>query len=500
MSKRNLTALFLLPFLILAVLLAIDHTPRFYFGDSSVYLRTGVEGHYPTERSWVYGIAARAVMTWSASLDSIVFLQTWIRAAAIGLMAILVAKSTRSTAAAVLMVVFLAIDPLALYCDRAILTDSAATSLFMILLCLVALSYSTDHIAGRSAALLAIPVLASFILLLRVAYLPVLAALIALFVLSSVAAKLGYAWAPRNARCLGFIAAALGLGLFAPLVVNKQLTSMGYAYNSHSTRMLVAVFSPAMKEKYLQKVGLAYGGDFKSFGTDKYERRNYQLWAKEGLIKTLYTANKALGEQEIERRVKRLWHIIVTRNPRGVAKVVLFNFLEAVDPRSYSPSNATYAAEIRPNKGFPRKFLRRYVTPFVTEQVADDLPKKKTPSDTYLQHGGHVIWLAFLISLASPLAVRHVMPSARAFYCLVSAASLVYALSTSAFSVFLVPRYMSPLIPSATLLVTILIASLAERRGYVASRLAPHYMRSVLRPSEAVAVALSSRNRKRSAA
>ena len=119
----------------LLVLIA-DSLPGFFLGDSHTYIQTSLTGWPPPDRSFVYGYFIRLVTGWSSSLNSLVVAQVLLGAAT-ALLIVLICRVYFSAGRLVSIAVgvFVSLDPLQLMYERYVLTETASTAVYVVILC-----------------------------------------------------------------------------------------------------------------------------------------------------------------------------------------------------------------------------------------------------------------------------------------------------------------------------------------------------------------------------
>jgi len=451
---RGLTAgLALLAVLSAIGIALIDSTPRFFFGDSETYLHSAAAWTFPWDRSWLYGKIIWALVWPTEYFKSILVFQIVLKALSIVLVGLTVYALTGLRSMAFIATGLGVLDPLGLFLERAVLTDSLASSSFVILVC--ALALGTAGVAQRRSWLW-IPMVAgatAVIALLRIAYLPALAALFLTVGLLSVLPWrwLGVTQAMRQHLRRG----ALGLlaGLVIPLSVNAVVSpdKIGFAYNGTLPSFMLGQIAPAVKPEHIAAAGLKLE-DFDALQIDVLARRNDQIWAPDGLVLTLRRENKELSEKEFTNKLDDLKSIVLKENWVGAAEVTKETFLLLTNLGTVS-SMMSKGHQIE-TRGFREGFVERFVNPHVRDKIDRRLPTQPSLAQSYLERSGPVVWLALIICLLAPLLAMLSGRDKRVPVLVVSAASLAYALTLPLFSVTVIPRYYGPLVPLAIIIVT----------------------------------------------
>jgi len=117
------------------LLLAFDHLPKLYLGDSFSYIRTALSGWIPDDRSFLYGFVIRWSSLWTGTLNSLLIIQTFLGA----LIAIIVAWICRALfdlpkKLSYLFGFLCSIDPLQLTWERYVMTETCSLFFYALLL------------------------------------------------------------------------------------------------------------------------------------------------------------------------------------------------------------------------------------------------------------------------------------------------------------------------------------------------------------------------------
>ena len=122
-------------FAIKFLLLIVDPLPKFYLGDSFSYIYTATSGWIPDDRSYFYGYVIRWLALWTASLTPLLIVQVCLG----GAVAIVTAWICWTifelrTWASFLIGLVCCLDPLQLFWERAIMTETISLFFFSLLL------------------------------------------------------------------------------------------------------------------------------------------------------------------------------------------------------------------------------------------------------------------------------------------------------------------------------------------------------------------------------
>ncbi len=152
-----------------ALLLVLDPVPKFFFGDSSCYMHTAVDGWIPPDRSFAYGFVIRAVALPAGSLLPLVVLQVVASGACAILLAWMLVQSFQVPPwASCGLGLLCAVEPIQLLYERYVMAETLSLFLFVL-----QLAASLRYMETRSLVTLALIQLAGVgIISLRSSYLP----------------------------------------------------------------------------------------------------------------------------------------------------------------------------------------------------------------------------------------------------------------------------------------------------------------------------------------
>ncbi len=123
------------------VMILIDDRVRLFMGDSATYLWSAVSLHVPSDRSYTYPLFIRAVASPFVSITPLLWAQTLCGVATAAMVAWLlrdVFEVRRGVALCAALLVSL--DPMQLFYERMVMTESLSTCVLMASLC-VAVAY-----------------------------------------------------------------------------------------------------------------------------------------------------------------------------------------------------------------------------------------------------------------------------------------------------------------------------------------------------------------------
>lgn len=117
------------------LLLSLDPLPKFYLGDSISYIYTATSGWIPPDRSYFYGYVIRWLALWTASLTPLLIVQVCLGS----VVAVIAAWICWTIFELPLWASFLAgsaccLDPLQLFWERAVMTETISLFFFALLL------------------------------------------------------------------------------------------------------------------------------------------------------------------------------------------------------------------------------------------------------------------------------------------------------------------------------------------------------------------------------
>ena len=326
--------------LVMALLLLagylLDHRPRFMLGDSESYLRSGLSGFYPPDRSWIYGVAVREIVSRTHSLQSYILLQL-AGLMSLGLLAIRRLRSGRRPEVGSLLVLAgLACDPLVQTYARFYLSDLSAALLFAAFVIQLAGPPAAGRGFGGWAALV---VCGAGAILLRIAYAPV--------EMVTVLLCLAAALLSRERRGVVLLLPALlvplaGAGILA--TANRVVFARTYPgevfLNRFSGTFLMSVFSPAIAISDIRSAGIAVSDDdVRRMHLEDYDKRTAQIWGTEPywlrnvILATLHAQGYDLSA---DRAASRIVHAAFHRDPVAFVRVYATGLLFYAEPSEWA--------------------------------------------------------------------------------------------------------------------------------------------------------------------
>jgi hypothetical protein len=445
------------------LLLMVDNTPRFFFGDSASYLATRLEGYLPHERSWTYGVALEWIMARTGSLSSVIMLQGALQT--LGLAAI-GAAMTRETGIAWMGAVFVAfglLDPLSFYYQRAILTDAPAASLFLLSLFFLYRLLDGKPLLrkGTVADVASLALCAAAAVSLRSAYVPVLIGLciicFAAAALAAIRRRSGASTGVPSTSLAAVLAIVCGL-ITVPVVNNAVNPTQGYSFNRGAGAYLMGIIAPAIRPSMLEAEGMSVDDTtFRQLDLGNMTLRNAQTYAEGRLVHALRRQMGDLPIPQEEDRFRRLVRRVVWENPVGLAQIFWQQLMASFNPRTYL-SDPLIALELN-DATFTQGFLDEFVHPLVWQKIDKDLPAQKTVARSLLIHTAPLIWLQYLVAIMAPLGLLISVLRRSVLFSLLAFAACGYALSTVLFSADTIARYFVVLGPLALALALLCIAA-----------------------------------------
>ena len=449
------------------LLLIVDDTPRFFFGDSRSYLATQFDGYLPHDRSWTYGVALEWIMAKTGSLSSVIMLQGALQALAL---AAIGAALTRETGIAWMGAVFVALgllDPLGFYYQRAILTDAPAASFFLLSLFFLYRLLDGKPLLRKGIVVdvFGLVLCAAAAVSLRSAYVPVLIGLCIVCLAIAASASI-LRWSTRTTPSASLAAAlAIICGLVSVLVVNNAINpTQGYSFNRGGGSFLTAVIAPALQPSMLDAEGLSLDdATFRQLDLGNMSLRNAQIFAEDKLVHVLRRRMGNLPIPKEDDRFRRLIRRVVWENPAGVAQVFWRQLNANLNPRTYmgDPSSALELNDAT----FTQDFLDKFVHPRAWQKIDKSLPAQKTVARNLLIHTAPLIWLQYLLAVAAPLGLLISALRRSVLFALLALAASGYALSTIFFSTATIPRYFVVLGPLDLALAFLCVAAAIDREA-----------------------------------
>ena len=307
-------------------MLVVDPTPNLFMGDLQVFLDTAVYGAIPTARPWVYGGVLRVLSVATRSLLPLLIVQ----AASGAVAAVLVAHMVRVRFGvrpwlAVAAGCGLALAPHQLYWERAVMTESLATTA-LVLVVAVLLRYLKRPGAGD---LVLAGLVATAAITLRTQLLPtVVSALLAAPVLSGLVAARGLGGRERAGTAaragvhVVVAASVLLCGVLGFRYLNAELTGRPPALQWEDGYSLIAAWAPVVRPEDAPNPRVAEViAAPTEFPLAEHMRLLDQRWAPGGLVDRI----KALDPDPLltNRWAKTTALNALRRDPIGVAALAL---------------------------------------------------------------------------------------------------------------------------------------------------------------------------------
>ncbi len=450
----RLVAVFVATSLLLKLaLLLVDPQPRFYLGDSESYLATSLTGHIPRDRSWLYGFFAVGVTKASHGLGALLGLKTlagvWV-SASVGALATLRFGVSRRLGG--ILVIATSLEPMALYYERSVLTESFGLAFFWS--ATILLLRMADHptfvgaVGLASATLLAVA--------LRTAFVPH-----ALMVVVTCLGLAFGAWtrsAPCRAELTAVVLVLVGLRGYA--MVSGALVHTEPAINPRSGAFLAGLFAPILQATDFDGLGLRDPAALLAAArTQEPWRRNEQTFNDDGLFALI---EREVGDWRSANRITReaAGHA-VRRDPRGALRLTWANGRAYLDESLYRLQFPIDAGLVLP---IPEKMVANVsqltATPF------DPAPALRPSfASRWLEMNLWVGPVLFVAAWVLPVLLFPVASWASdgaqlalRILCLVTAA---YVSAIIAFSLVMAPRFLLPVVPCVAVLAAVAISALA---------------------------------------
>jgi hypothetical protein len=459
--RRELVLLALAAVAIRCAILALDHRPRFFLGDSESYLETAFGRWIPNDRSWIYGLAINALFRLTRSLTSLFMLQSLASAVLCWTVAALSRLAGVRTWVAWLSLLVLSLDPLLLYYDRSIMTDAPAAAAVGVGVVLTVLGMRSG--ARWSWAASAICLGAA--IWLRTAVLPLVLWVPAFAVARGLmqvrgSIRLGGARRAIREHLAGpaLLAGLVSVCLLACAIITGRVTRSPPSLNPKAGYFLLGVVAPILEPTDFRRLGVADPAALLG-NTHHRERtlRNCQV----------FCPNELAGQLELAfggdwRKVSRAGTVLarrsIQRDPIGFARLFA---AQAEEYLSFSPYrrqfNVAFGMEPRLTDRLVRSIGQKADDP-----VDVDSPSRPSPVlswlDRSLSWATLLCWLALLLPVAAIPVLLRVAGPWRGGMVLLATSIWITLGFLIALSPELVPRYLLPLTP----LVVALAALAAE--------------------------------------
>ena len=304
-------------------LILIDDRVRLFMGDSATYLWSAVSLHVPSDRSYMYPLFIRAVAMPFASISPLLWAQTLCGVATAAMIAwllrsVFAVRRAVAFAAAVLVCV----DPLQLFYERMVMTESLSTCVLVASLC-VAVAYVRD---GRLRILATCIALGVFSASLRVGLVPLACGL----GIAAVMARWNVAPRAQIARHVA-IALALTFTLHGAYRHMYGFATQGPpAYIRDGGLFRLGLVAPLVRAEDFDGTRIdAHLLDEVTIPLRDETAREAQIWASGGLIDVL----KRHAGQRAYKVASTLASHAMRRDPLGVVRLGIATTLDYFDPR-----------------------------------------------------------------------------------------------------------------------------------------------------------------------
>jgi hypothetical protein len=452
--------------------LTIDLVPRFHFGDSAVFIRTGQRDYIPDNRSWTYGLTASWTLRSTAQLVALPLAQIFLSWTAFAVLAMVVTVSTNiQFPLTALFLLAGCLEPLGYYWSRSFMSDSPAQSLFVLL---SAVLLSRFRLVFRFFLVL----IAGFALIsLRVVYFPAVATALA-------AAVAWQFWIVRRTQKKNDpvfrTATDSAVGSWSIALAAIIAANLTYAYsNTYMTRgrtlstnigdmaFLVGALSPLMTDE-LDKTPLT-SKERTTVISLTYKNRISNTFNPNGLVPMI---RRHFSSNEGARPVMRYLVLeSIRQHPIMLAELVLRQWMDYLNPllvlrnqRAGFLSGAVPGYPNAPSIVLPDSVIRIFEAWNVRPAPTPNLPSRPSAALWYLEMGGG-IWsliLSYYATFSVFCLIAVPKKDRTAFLIFVNSFAFLY-MATIAFGANqLVTRYLLPL--DVPLLCTVAVLVSARRR------------------------------------
>jgi hypothetical protein len=448
-ARKDAALAFAVALIVRLFLLLLDANPRFFLGDSESYLFTARNVWIPSDRSWLYGFGINALIRVTHSLTSVVIVQSFCGAVVCATVALFCrALGVRRALCAVVLVVT-SVEPLLLYYDRSIMTETLATLCIWAAVVCSALSISRP----RARAWIGAAAIGCWgAISLRTALVPIVALLpVVLLVLAMVELiHDGRDGVRRDARrrVVGAIVlgALVATGSAAYAVATGKLTHSPAGLNPRGGYFLLGVTAPILAPIDFAGTGVhdpAALLDRTRHGD--LSLRNAQVFADWGIALQL---EADLGDWRAVANVgSTVARRAALRDPVGFGRLALFNTAEYVSPVAHRASFATQAGIDRALPDRTIELLRSRVS----ERITADSPAQPSIVLAWLRATTPalpgLVLMAMVLPVVALFATRAAAPPTRDTVMLLAVITWTHLLSVVALSPTVVPRYLLPLVP-----------------------------------------------------
>ncbi len=451
----------LAPCIVAAAFLAywlLDHAPRFYLGDSTAYLSTGMSGWIPPDRSWAYGYASRWVVEAAGRIDALAAVQCLL----LGFAFLAVRRLVQPVGgrAALVFCALAALDPLLEAYTRFWLSDAVALAFFLLFLCALAW-----FVAPRPARLLpglaGLTVIAFLAFWVRLAYVPVAFATCLGCVALSFRSGIQIGRRRAFAACLAIPLAVLAVAGSNAVVSMPRFRGTPFL-NKMSGLYELGVFTPAIRLADINSAGIEMSpATFDAMQLWRYDNRPAQVWSDDTRYLRAYL-QKASGYSDVfDARFQSLCHRIVriglAHHPQTFVASYLYGLALYLTPKFYV---LHFDDEMGLNRDLPAWSVD-FLHSFSSSNIGQAAPRARTPLVAVLRA---VVPAYFLVMIAGFACAMVILSTSRRWTRgqLVLALGLVFSLlATPIYSHGIKPRYVLAVVT----LSYAMFACIGQRRG-----------------------------------
>ncbi len=337
LGVREGVILFLAAISIRLIFLILDPLPRFFLGDSYCYLVTEWGSYIPNDRSWIFGLFINNLFRLTQSFMSLVLLQSLVSASVGAVTAIFCRTLGLRKPIAWIVLILFSIEPMLLFYDRSIMTDSLGSSFIWlaIIISFAAFFQNKLYLAFLSVIFFYGAICLRTALLPLVLLVPILLLLAAApgqwRQLFSHIGRYELKQAVRKLLIPGILVLFVLLGLKVYSHWTGVLTNSESSLNPKGGYFLLGVFAPILAPEDFDGLGIkdpAYL--LEQSWHYNYDLRNFQIYGEEGIACRL---QKEMGGDW--RKVSHIGSTVARRaalrNPKGCINLLLFGARDYLD-------------------------------------------------------------------------------------------------------------------------------------------------------------------------
>lgn len=360
-----------------SVLLWVDSVARFYEGDSTAYLSTGLDHWIPPDRSWAYGYLSRWTLCLTHSIGALLIVQALAYVAALSALQRRLPSHRGVPTIPPVMACLMVLDPLNQTYIRFWLSDLLAEAAFLGFLAALLIA------AGRRStpATLTVISMAAAATFIRVAYAPIMLLTLLLYLLASFRDDLPSPKAFRIRLALLCLAPILSVPALA--VANSHVSIprlRGQLFvNRMSGLYTMGVFLPGLRYDDFRRAGIALSRqEFGDLHLQQYDRREMEVWG-DGPVFVRSLIQDRLHMPDVygvafQQRCRAVVRSALVHHPQTLISTYLWSFVLYLSPEEW---RRVAASEMGADKPLP-DWVAHYLSWQTRETISPEFTRRSS--------------------------------------------------------------------------------------------------------------------------